>query len=257
MLEAARAGLSRQGRILLHPVDLIIHPGRLLVLLGANGAGKSTLLGLLSGRLRPSHGAVRLSGADVTTAPIRWLAQRRACLEQQPALAEGFTVRELVEMGGYWRDSGAPAPVVERALSDGGVAALAGRPAEMLSGGEYQRTLLARALAQLYASDAPERFLLLDEPTSAQDIGFAEQQLALVAGLCRREGFGAVAAVHDLNLALRHADDVALLSGGRLVAFGTVADVMQGPLLEAAFGVSLIELNDPSTGLRAFLPHPG
>jgi len=138
-----------------------------------------------------------------------------------------------------------------------GIRAFAERMSDTLSGGEAQRVLLARAWYQLLASDKKERYLLLDEPTAMLDIGAADALFRDIAAFARQEKIGMLAVVHDLNLALRHADRVALLQDGQCVAAGPTAEIMQAERLESIYGVRLVELSHPEIEeWRAFISVP-
>lgn len=253
MLEA-RDLSARAGRtVLLHTASLSVAPGAVTAVIGPNGAGKSTLLSLLSGLRRPDGGAVRIDGQDPSRLSAAALARLRAVVEQQAGWPAGLTAGELVQMGAYraqqpadWRDA------MRRADCE----ALAARRMETLSGGERQRIHLARALLQLLSSDAPQRYLLLDEPTAALDFGQADAMMAAVRALARAEAIGVVAVIHDLNLAMRHADHALLIANGCGAIFGPVIEVMQKDRLEAIYGVRLAELISPEERLRAFIPLP-
>jgi iron complex transport system ATP-binding protein len=237
----------------LQDICLELHPGEVLVLIGPNGAGKSSLLSLLSGLLNPDRGQATLDGTPLRRLGAARLARHRAVLEQRTAAAPGFTGKEVIAMGsyGHGQDEAAATAV---ALTD--VAALLERSLATLSGGETQRVLLARALAQLLGSTEDERYLLLDEPTAALDIGTADGLMAQVGRIAREHQIGVLAVVHDINLALRHADRVALLDNGKLIACGPTAEVMQVQRLEAVYGVRLAELIHDEQDLRAFIPLP-
>jgi iron complex transport system ATP-binding protein len=255
MLEARALFLKTGNTTLLRAVDLSVHPGEVTAVIGPNGAGKSSLLSVLSGLRRPDAGEVRIDGRDPATLSAQALARLRAVVEQHAGWQPGLTVAELVMMGGYH----APGPANwKTALRFAHCEALAGRRLETLSGGERQRTHLARALLQLLSSPEPRRYLLLDEPTAALDFGQADAMMTVVRELARQEGFGVVAVIHDINLAMRHADRALLMENGNGAAFGPIAEVMEKTRLEAIYGVRLAELISPEDRLRAFVPlsHP-
>lgn len=252
MLEALGVSLAAGGQRLIEDVSFSARPGELTLIIGPNGAGKSTLLSLLSGLRQPDRGTVRYDGTTPLALGVRRLARLRAVVEQQPGWQPGLRAEELVMMGGYlaahgqgdWRAA------MRLARCDD----LTGRRLETLSGGERQRLQLARAMLQLMVSAAAPRYLLLDEPTAALDFGLADALIADVRQWTRQYRLGAVAVVHDLNLALRHADRVLLMDNGRGAAFGPADDVMQKTRLEAIYGVRLAELVSDDERLRAFVP---
>ncbi|UTH74080.1 ATP-binding cassette domain-containing protein [Chromobacterium sp. IIBBL 290-4] len=259
MLEAQSLSLVRNGRQLLREVSLSLQPGELLMVLGPNGAGKSSLLKLLSGLWPAQEGSVRIARQAVSDMDSRELAGWRAVLEQHPAAPEGWTGQELAAAGAYHchADVRRVREAIQQALAATDSKQLAHRKLDKLSGGEKQRLQLARALCQLFLSDRAERYLLLDEPTSALDFAIADTLMAEVGQLCRRHQIGGLAVVHDLNLALRHADKVLLLHEGRSAGFGPRDEIMRQEKLEAVYGIRLAELTHPDASLRAFVPWRG
>jgi iron complex transport system ATP-binding protein len=194
-------------------------PGRVTAILGPNGAGKSTLLAMLSGQRAPRSGQVWMGGQPVSGKGAQALARQRAVLPQDTAVAFDFTVQEVVEMGRFphrQQPSRHEARIVTEAMQATGVAHLAGRSINTLSGGERARSHLARALAQIWEPlpDGVTRWLLLDEPTAALDLAHQHHTLALVRRWAVEQGVGVVAVLHDLNLALRYAHDSLLLAPG-------------------------------------------
>jgi iron complex transport system ATP-binding protein len=231
LLETAGLRVSVPGRLLIDGLDCMIHRGEFVAVLGGNGAGKSLWLRTLAG-LRPTDaGRVLLSGADIHTLPRREVARQLGFLPQDPEATPQGSVRETVLLGrfahlGLWESSGADdAALVERALADVGLAALAARDLGSLSGGEQRRAAIARLLVQ-----APSVYLL-DEPTNHLD---PAQQIGILQGLraLTRAGAAVVASLHEPNLALRFADRVALVSGAGNVRLVATADLQTGHLSE-------------------------
>ena len=239
-LECHALWVSVPGGPRLATVDVALQPGRLTAILGPNGAGKSTLLALLSGQSKAQSGQgwlggqVRLGGQALGHYSAAQLALVRAVMPQENTVAFDFSVQEVVEWGRFAHRS-APSQnegaIALQALQATGVAHLALRNINTLSGGERARVHLARALAQLWEPrpDGATRWLLLDEPTAALDLSHQHQAMALLRLWAEEQGVGAgvgvVAVLHDLNLALRYAHDVLLLEGGRC-QFGPVADTL-------------------------------
>ena len=218
---------------------------QLTAIIGPNGAGKSTLLRALMGLDAPAGGAVVLAGRPLHAWSRHERASRMAYLAQGEALPPMSRVRDVVALGrgaGEWRWGLLPplalqqdeAKAVEQAMRRVGVLPFAGRRVGELSGGEQQRVSLARALA------ADPEFLLLDEPTNHLDLAYA---LNLIDTLRQetRSGLGAVAVMHDLNLAAR-ADAVLLLHQGRVVAQGSAEAVLTPEHLQAVYGVKVAVL---------------
>lgn len=243
MLEARDVALARGGRPVLAGVSLALATGELVALCGPNGAGKSSLFALLSGELSPDAGTVTLDGRPLAALSAAALAAERAALEQSPSLSAPFTVRALVGLGlsAVPRAALDETALVARAIAAAGVADLADRPADRLSGGERARAHLARVLAQLWAGRAAGagRYLMLDEPTASLDIA---HQLALMeAARAEAEaGAGVLVVLHDLNLAAAFADRVALLDAGRIAAAGPPAAVFEAARLSAVYQTPIV-----------------
>lgn len=235
MIRARGIGLRRGGREVLRGVDLAVAPGEVLALLGPNGAGKSSLLGVLSGRLRPHAGEVCLLDRPMPAWGASALARRRAVLSQAVEVPFDLAVAEVVGLGrhAHGRDRHDAARVA-RALASVGLSAFGLRPYRSLSGGERQRVQLARALCQL--DGVTPGLLLLDEPTSAQDVGQQQRLLDRIRGIAA-SGRAVVVVLHDLNHAAAVADRVLLLAGGRPVAMGAPAEVLTADRLARVFGV--------------------
>ncbi|MFJ6015840.1 ABC transporter ATP-binding protein [Streptomyces sp. NPDC092952] len=218
--------------------------GQLVGLVGPNGSGKSTLLRCVYRALRPSAGTVRLDGEDLYAMSPRESARRLAALPQEAVSEFDFTVAEVVAMGrtphqsSMGRATEADRTACAEALAGVGAAHLADRGFLTLSGGEKQRVLIARALAQ------QPRLLVLDEPTNHLDIA---QQLDVLA-LVRDSGPTVLTSLHDLNLAALHCDLLHVISGGRIVASGAPHDVLTPELLADVFGVRAHRVAHPETG---------
>lgn len=225
-------------RMALHPVSLEVPTGGWLCLIGPNGAGKSSALKAVCG-LVPHTGTVTIGGADTAAMRPRQRARHAAFVPQAPMLPADMSVRDYVLLGrspfiGYFgTDSAHDRMLVDDVLQRLDLAEFADRRLDTLSGGESQRLVLGRAVAQ----GAP--VLLLDEPTSALDIGHQQQALELVDRMRTECGLTVVSAMHDLTLAGLYADRLALLHEGRLVAMGTAAEVLRTEILSEFYGVSV------------------
>lgn len=260
MLVVRAASFAVSGRVLVDRVDLALAPGTLLVLVGPNGAGKSTLLRLLSGELSCTSGTVELDGRDLAGYAAAELAQRRAVVSQTTALSFPFSVREVVLLGATVPGFAAPSSRIEKIAAECiaavGLGGLRDRLFTHLSGGERQRVHFARALLQLRvaAFPQPERtILLLDEPTASLD--FAHQAIVLhEARRQARSGRAVLAILHDLNLAAAFADEIVLLSHGRIVGRGKAVDVMRDDLLSAVYGCPVRTNVTPRNGAPFVLP---
>jgi iron complex transport system ATP-binding protein len=219
------------GRAVLDRVSFAVAPGELVSLVGPNGAGKSTLLRALAGLVRPAGGRVTLDGAPLAALAPRARARRIAWLEQGARAAWGMTVREVATLGRLPHGDSAQAPVAA-ALAAVGLDRMADRRIDRLSGGEARRAMIARVLAT-----APD-VMLLDEPCADLDPaqGFAVMRLLREEAA---QGRAVAVILHDLALAARYADRMALLDAGRMVADAPPEAVMADALAGRVFGVRL------------------
>ncbi|CCG01915.1 ABC transporter ATP-binding protein [Blastococcus saxobsidens] len=227
------AGYGR--RPVLSSVRFAVDAGGWLGIIGPNGSGKSTLLRSVLG-LHPYEGEVRIDGAPTTGMPRRDRARLLAYAPQLPVLPEAVSTRDYVTLGRTPHRPLLAAPravdreVVAEVMTRLELTALADRAVVTLSGGEQQRAVLARALAQ------QPRVLLLDEPTAALDLGHAQQVLDLLDHLRRQDGLTVVSTLHDLTLAGQYADRLTLLADGRVAAEGTPEQVLTAEALSAHYG---------------------
>lgn len=233
-LRADAVSLRLGGRQVLERVSVAVAPGALGALVGPNGAGKSSLLRVLSGDLQPDAGSVTLGEDALASFGARELARRRAVMGQAAAIAFDFYVEEVLAMGWLGRATDyrdAMADVVRHsALGD-----LLGRRFNTLSGGERQRVQFARTRLQIWRADIAEpRYMLLDEPTSSLDIGHELHLLRLARQACEAN-VGVLVVLHDLNLAARFADRVALLHNGAVVASGAPEAVLTDERLSQVY----------------------
>jgi iron complex transport system ATP-binding protein len=255
-LTGVSAGYSAQN--VLDGLSLTVRRGELCAVLGPNGAGKSTLVRLLAGALRPRQGTVVLGGEDLAALDRQAIARKVAVVPQSAEVALGFTVREVVAMGraphqGAWMQATArDREAIDRAMEACALQDLAARPVAELSGGEQKRAAIARALAQ----EAP--ILVLDEAVAHLDVRHAIDLHELVRRELALRELTCVAVLHDLNAAARYADHVALLKGGRIVAEGTVPEVMTYRKLRDVFETDLYVGVNEIDDTRYFLPfRPG
>ncbi|GAA1876458.1 ABC transporter ATP-binding protein [Actinomadura bangladeshensis] len=222
------------GRPVLAGVSLDVPAGSWTAVIGPNGAGKSTLLRAVLG-LVPSRGGVSVAGEDLQKLKPRQRARKVAYAAQAPNLPVGMTVYDYTLLGRspyiphLGRESARDRAIVEEVLDRLDLTGFAARPLDHLSGGERQRVVLARALAQQTS------VLLLDEPTTALDIGHQQQVLELVDQLRLSDELTVVTTIHDLTLAGQYADALVLISGGRVAAAGTPEEVLTRAVVEKHF----------------------
>ncbi|MEU9891458.1 ABC transporter ATP-binding protein [Sphaerisporangium sp. NPDC051011] len=232
------------GRPLVRQVSLDVEPGEVMGLVGPNGAGKSTLLRTFYRAVRPTSGQVLLDGEDVWRMPGKRLARRLAAVMQETGGDFELTVYDVAAMGrtphkrAFEGDDAGDRATVMDALERLDVAGLAHAPFDRLSGGEKQRVLIARALAQRAGT------MVLDEPTNHLDLRHQLDALRLVRGL----GVTAVIALHDLNLAAAFCDRICVMADGAVVALGAPGEVLTPALLADVYQVEAEVTTHPSTG---------
>ena len=226
------------GADVLRGIDLDVAPGEVVGLLGRNGAGKTTLLRTATRVIAPDAGSVRVDGDPVTALSRRELARRVAVVPQETHVPFPFRVAEVVLMGrtphlgAFAFESPADLERAQQALERMGVAHLADRSILEVSGGERQLVMVSRALVQ------DPRALIFDEPTAFLDLAHRVQVLGAVRELAR-DGRAALVVTHDLTLAARFCDRLALLADGRVLAAGPPAEVLDPQRLREAYGVEV------------------
>lgn len=239
-------------RVVGRGLNLALEEGEALALLGPNGGGKTTLLKTLLGILQPLAGEALIDGRSLAVIPIRERARRIAYVPQSHVPTFSFSVESVVLMGRtahgslFSRPTAHDHAVAAHALDRFGIAHLNERPYTMLSGGERQLVLLARALAQ------EPQFIVLDEPTASLDFGNQGKVMREIRALAA-SGHGVLFTTHDPNHALRGADRAYLLRDGERLAEGPVADVLDRERLEALYGAPVEKLTDAAVGRSAFL----
>jgi iron complex transport system ATP-binding protein len=231
VIEARDLAVDLDGRRIVDDFSIAIDRGSWLMLIGRNGAGKTTVLRAVAG-LVPFAGTITIAGESTRALSGRARSRHLALVPQTPELPGEMEVKDYVLLGrtphlGYFgREGTRDWRIVERALASLDLEDLAERPLGHLSGGERQRAVLARAVAQ-----EPD-VLLLDEPTTALDVGRQQEVLELVSALRADRGLTVLGAMHDLTLAGQYADCLALLDAGRIVALGPPASILTEELIE-------------------------
>jgi iron complex transport system ATP-binding protein len=245
---------SYGGPEVLAGIDLEVDAGELVAVLGPNGAGKTTLVRIATGGLAPSRGSVSLFGNPLGELPRRERARRVAVVPQESRAVFDFTVREIVRMGraphlGLLGIEGpADRDAAEEAMRETDLLELADHRMAELSGGEKQRVLIARALAQ----GSP--LLLLDEPTAYLDIRHRLEVYRLARDLRASRGLTVLSVSHDINLAARFCPRVVLLHRGRVLADGPASEVITSGSLREVYGTEVRVLPDPDRGNPVVLP---
>jgi iron complex transport system ATP-binding protein len=252
-LEGHKLTIGYRDRVVGRELDVALGTGEVLALLGPNGGGKTTLLKTLLGLIEPREGEVRLGDRALGSYRLRERARLIAYVPQAHVATFAFPVEAVVQMGRsahgglLGRPSVADRAAVARSLERFGIAGLAARPYTMISGGERQLVLLARALAQ------EPQFIVLDEPTSSLDFGNQGKVLREIRALAAA-GLGVMFTTHDPNHALRAADRAYLIRDGARIAEGVAGDVLTRTALEELYDAPVEQLDDPTTGGSAFLP---
>jgi iron complex transport system ATP-binding protein len=238
-----RVTVTLGDRPVVDDVSLVVEQGEWVALIGPNGAGKTTLLRAIAGLVR-YDGTVGLDADRAATLSRRERARRIAVVPQEPETPPWLTVGEYVllgrtpHLGPLAREGAVDGEATARALARLDLWALRDRPLGTLSGGERQRAVVARALAQ------EASVILLDEPTTALDIGHQQQALELLDQLRADAALTLVAAIHDLTLAAQYADRVVLLDAGRVVADGPPGEVLSEEIVSMHFGATVRVVHD-------------
>lgn len=246
-LEVAVRTFAYDGEPVLRHVDLAFAGPGLGALVGPNGSGKSTLLKIASGLIRSSGASVAVCGKSVDAISPRALAGLIAWVPQRADLLFAMTVREMVRIGRYRverpmrRLPAGEEEIVDSAIREVGLEKLGDREVETLSGGEWQRAMIARAIAQ----DTP--VLVLDEPIASLDLRFQDEIYRLLRRLAS-SGRLVLVADHHLEVVAAHADRLILLSGGGIAADGPPAKILTAERIEETFGVRAQVFPDPFTG---------
>jgi len=254
MLKIQHLTVAYDSRLVLRDVSFDVASGEVVALVGPNGAGKSTLIRAVSGVVPLRQGDVRINGSLLSSLSTMERARYLAVVPQARSLPPAFSVYETVLLGRTphlgWLGRSGPhdRERVLYALEHTQMLALADRPVGELSGGEQQRVLLARALAQ----DTP--VLLLDEPTTHLDLQHRESLIRLIRDLAVNKGLAILMVLHDLNLAALYSDRVALLVEGRLRGVGAPAEVVTAEGLSEVYGIPVRVIPHPDYGSPLVLP---
>ena len=253
VLQVHNVSFAYEKALVLKNISLSVRQGDFIALVGPNGSGKTTLLKIILGTLIPREGEIWLDGKAVLSYPPKERAKKMSYVSQQPSAGFSLTVQELVSLGRYpyegrFRQAAGDTQAIEEALRLTDSFILRERKFTALSGGERQKVLIARALAQT------SYLLLLDEPTVHLDLYFQLQILNSLKRLCSEGRSTVVAVLHDLNLVSLFADKVLLLKSSEPIAFGKVAEVMNEGSMRDAFGVEVAVSRDSQSGAVYYLP---
>jgi iron complex transport system ATP-binding protein len=255
MIEVNSVDFSVKGRKLVDDVSFHANAGEFWAIVGANGAGKSTLMKLLSREHTPTSGLIRFHNQDLAKYKLSELARKRAVLAQQNSITLAFSVEEIVLMGRYPFYDSQPndrdLAIVDHCLQKVGIAHFKNRSFPTLSGGEQQRVQLARTLAQIWEVD--NGLILLDEPTTGMDLLHQYETFRLAREMTAK-GYGVIAVVHDLNLALQYADQVLVMKQGKAFASGIPQKVLIPENIKECFGLSVHLVQPEQTHYPIIVP---
>ena len=237
-LQVRNFGCGYSDKAVVHNVDLEVTPGRMTVLLGPNGAGKTTLIRGMTRILKPMQGSVNIGNTDIWKLAPKVFSQHVARVAQSVEITWPFTVRDFTAMGRYpyvgffnsiqQKDD----DLIKYALSETGLTEFADRQITELSGGEFQRAMIARALAQ--ESD----ILVLDEPVAHLDLHYKVAILEELKRICSK-GKGLIISLHDLNFAAQYGDYIYLMQNGNVISDGTPAEVIQEKIISDIYGTAV------------------
>lgn len=248
-------GFKYRDRSILDGVELEVRDGEVLGILGPNGCGKTTLLRNLNKNLSPSAGCVMVGGKDLAEMTKNDIAREIAVVPQINEIRFSFTVRDIVAMGRmpfqkqFEGESRSDKEIIDTALKDVGLTDMQDRFINEMSGGERQRVIIARALAQT------PKYLLLDEPTNHLDINMQFEVFDLLHRLSREKGLTVVIVSHDLPMASKYCDRIAMVHGRKIMCCGTPDEVLTPENMRTTFNVDAELGTDPKTGKRTVMLH--
>lgn len=254
MLKINNLSVFYGDRQILHEIQLEVHSGEIVALLGPNGAGKSTLIRSISGVIPTRNGNIFVDQKDVTSLSIMERARHISVVPQAISMPPAFTVWETVLLGRtpylnfLGQTSAKDEAIARQALEQVDVLHLIEKRMDEISGGEQQRVLLARTLAQ----DTP--ILLMDEPTTHLDISHQIDLLKLITKQAREKSLTVLIALHDLNLASMFADRIAIVQNGLLCVAGTPQETLTSEIINSVYHVPVHVVSHPQTGVPFVIP---
>ncbi|MFC1921546.1 heme ABC transporter ATP-binding protein [Chloroflexota bacterium] len=256
-IEADNVSLAYGHNVVIKDLTFQVSPGEMVGLIGPNGSGKSTVIKALSHIMKPYSGNIFMDGRNLLQIPRGELARMLGVVPQMPLLPSSFTAFEIVLMGrnphlGLFQYEGVKdMEITWQAMGRTATQALAERSIGELSGGEIQRIVIARVLAQ------EPKSILLDEPTSNLDINHQVEILDLIKALCLDSNLAVVITLHDLNLASQYCDRLILINNGEVHAQGTPTEVINTKNIKEVYGADNCVYTHPANGLPTVLLEAG
>jgi iron complex transport system ATP-binding protein len=254
MLKIHNLSVYYGERQVLRDVALGIHSGEVVALIGPNGAGKSTLIRAVSGVIPVRDGRIRVNGTDVTSLSSMQRARQISVVPQAVSMPPAFTVWETVLLGRtpylnfLGQTSATDEALARRALEQVDMLPLRESRMDQISGGEQQRVLLARALAQATP------ILLMDEPTAHLDLRHQIDLLKLIVAQVREKNLTVLIALHDLNLASMFADRIAIIENGQVCVAGSPGETLTAEILRSVYHLPVHIVQHPESGVPLIVP---
>ncbi|SHH40298.1 ABC transporter ATP-binding protein [Tepidibacter thalassicus] len=244
MLKVQNVSFSYKDKVVLDDISFSMGKGKFLSIIGPNGSGKTTLLNLLTGYLEKKTGSIKFLGKEIKNYSVEELSRNFAIINQNTNIRFPFTCLEIVMMGrNPFRErmkklSENDMEIVYKSMEITDTLKFSDSLITQISGGEFQRVMLARALSQ------KPSILFLDEAFSAMDISQRIKSLKLIKGLVIKEGLTVVSIIHDLNLAYMFSDEVCVLKEGKMVAFGKCSDIMTADFINEVFDINVDRIDN-------------
>lgn len=248
MLDVESLSYSYNDKLVLDSISLGVDKGEIIGILGPNGCGKTTLLKNLNRNLRSQNGCVMVEDVDIGNITKKEIAQSIAVVPQTNEIRFSFTVRDIVKMGrmpfqgSFAGESTKDLEIVNRAMEQTGISELADRYINTMSGGERQRVIIARAIAQT------PKIILMDEPTLHLDINMQFEVLDLIHRLSKENNLTVVIVSHDLPMVARYCDRMILLHDQKIFAVGTPKEILTPDNMRTVFSIDAELEEDPRTG---------
>lgn len=248
VLDVNELSYSYAEKRILNEIKLSVGKGEIFGILGPNGCGKTTLLKNLNRNLKPESGCIMVDGTDISSISKKEIAQKVAVVPQSNEIRFAFTVREIVTMGrmpfedSLRGESSEDLKIIDDAMEKTGIMGLANRHINTMSGGERQRVIIARAIAQT------PQIILMDEPTLHLDINMQFEALDLIYNLSRENNLTVVIVSHDLPMVARYCDRMVLLHDKKIFAMGTPEEILTSENMRTVFNIDAELEKDPRTG---------